>query len=1166
MTTTFIADPDRDAAAVIRGFVYQVDVTIRRWLGLADTQILELERGEDIDIVARGIAAGEEEQRITEQVKSREANLTLRSPIAVQSVANFALHRERNPTLRLLFRFTTNALPGVEQNAGFPASLPGIIAWERVRGRSAGETEEAELAAALRAFYRDLPQADIADDGWQSLQRVVTSAGDHIWLDFLAAFEWSVASDAPALLPSVIREDLVAAGLADPSNAEEHYLRLFVHVFRLLTMDGEKSLTRQDLIDTLSRAADPTAHAQIAALLDRMSLLEQRMESTERRLSDVEETHRQMLEVAFSGMASLVATNAEMPRVPLGPITAASDPPTALAHQIARSIVVDRLRVQTPSGWLAIHGDTGSGKTQLAHLLAVNEGPSLLWLRLTDLSPFVAGAALRRFIEHATNLPPATQREALFSGVFQGTPPVRVIVLDDLPRLDSRSPFADDLLSLAKAAAGARALLISTSLHFLPPAISGALGESITEIVTPALTEAEVEEVLAVNGAPAGTAQMLATLIHTIGEGHVALVVGIAQYLRRQNWIITAEQLVRLLTGDHANGTRHQLLARLLASVMDEQTRQLLYRMMLAVGELTTGEIRGLADATPSIDAPLERLSQLEGMWVQVDGDDHIRVPPMVRLLRPDDLPREVQQFCYGRLAFMRMRRGTLSPLDVMKIVTYFVSGGLDYYAGLAIANGFMELERLGPVPDAGLSDFFMWPLPQGMPNGIKLFVRGTQLGMRLKWKKDVSFVLNDIDAIFAETSDAFEQSGVIIAAGKLLTGDPAEAWRALPLLRRAMLAHDEGARADLPVVPIPDSIWAESIILAGSSIGEEVGLRELQHTVEGLSPTRRAVLDARDDLEQMFVWITGNLFLSEHRKNAAVQDWQAVVDAMAALASWALRIDWPLLHAHATRMMIVVFGEYIHDMEQVISAGIHGVKQTTDARAQGIIEATVGRQLNLQNRWADSRQWYAHALSRPPSQIHLLHFDALVAAANAEQDFSLPAAIAYLENAVAVADSSDDLIGHAGQFSSRAELAIALLLNGDVVRALSLWDEAGAMLLAAEPADDAAKGRIRMFLQHSRYFYFVAAGLLAAMQLAPPEQRSIAPQIGQFHAELRAFGSQLDTFWRARVSIMLGKIAEARGDSERAKQCGNAALEAVSGTSDESATLRDEANRLAVL
>jgi hypothetical protein len=40
---------NRDAWSTLRGFVYQVDTTIIRWIELNDNQILELEKGEDIE-------------------------------------------------------------------------------------------------------------------------------------------------------------------------------------------------------------------------------------------------------------------------------------------------------------------------------------------------------------------------------------------------------------------------------------------------------------------------------------------------------------------------------------------------------------------------------------------------------------------------------------------------------------------------------------------------------------------------------------------------------------------------------------------------------------------------------------------------------------------------------------------------------------------------------------------------------------------------------------------------------------------------------------------------------------------------------------------------------------------------------------------------------------
>jgi hypothetical protein len=71
---TFNPISNRDAWKSIKGFVYQVDLTILRWLNLGETQILELEKGEDIDIVTKRIDSIEE-LRTLEQIKHRDTKI-----------------------------------------------------------------------------------------------------------------------------------------------------------------------------------------------------------------------------------------------------------------------------------------------------------------------------------------------------------------------------------------------------------------------------------------------------------------------------------------------------------------------------------------------------------------------------------------------------------------------------------------------------------------------------------------------------------------------------------------------------------------------------------------------------------------------------------------------------------------------------------------------------------------------------------------------------------------------------------------------------------------------------------------------------------------------------------------------------------------------------------
>jgi hypothetical protein len=55
--------PRRDASAEIRGFVFQVNLTILHWIELPSNGRLELERGEDIDTVQDGSVDGAEAEK-----------------------------------------------------------------------------------------------------------------------------------------------------------------------------------------------------------------------------------------------------------------------------------------------------------------------------------------------------------------------------------------------------------------------------------------------------------------------------------------------------------------------------------------------------------------------------------------------------------------------------------------------------------------------------------------------------------------------------------------------------------------------------------------------------------------------------------------------------------------------------------------------------------------------------------------------------------------------------------------------------------------------------------------------------------------------------------------------------------------------------------------------
>ena len=66
------------------GFLYQANVSILEWLKLQGETKIQLEYGEDLDLINKI-----ENQRLLVQVKHRENNITLNSPEVMEAIINF---------------------------------------------------------------------------------------------------------------------------------------------------------------------------------------------------------------------------------------------------------------------------------------------------------------------------------------------------------------------------------------------------------------------------------------------------------------------------------------------------------------------------------------------------------------------------------------------------------------------------------------------------------------------------------------------------------------------------------------------------------------------------------------------------------------------------------------------------------------------------------------------------------------------------------------------------------------------------------------------------------------------------------------------------------------------------------------------------------------------
>ncbi len=232
---------NQDAWATFRGFVYQVDLTLLRWGALEEYGYLELERGEDIDAVARAVSVTGDEEfvRTLEQVKVRERNLSLRSEEALTALANAYANLEANAELNLRFCYTTSAQLVGERPNPFPDGAAGIELWEQVRRQLLDEKQEERAVDAIRSFITNaVKPKQVPDEVWISLVTLMSTAPRADAADFMRRFEFSCGFEAPDSLSGKVKRrlaDIIAGSDSNGLEVDELYSRLFLYVLKLLT-------------------------------------------------------------------------------------------------------------------------------------------------------------------------------------------------------------------------------------------------------------------------------------------------------------------------------------------------------------------------------------------------------------------------------------------------------------------------------------------------------------------------------------------------------------------------------------------------------------------------------------------------------------------------------------------------------------------------------------------------------------------------------------------------------------------------------------------------------------------------------------------------------------------------------------------------------------------
>lgn len=1145
----FSTTRSRDAWATIQGYVYQVDLTIQRWLNLQPHQTLELECGEDIDIISRslGTTDSDENERLLEQVKHREEKITLKNPAAVTMIACAIEHLNTNPNSSLIFRYTTNTEATRERLSPIPDNTPGILIWEQIRS---GNLPEKLVKARLNDIRSILKQArqpqKLHDDTWTICCNFVQNASDTELHDLVRSLEWGTNTSEAKLLAQEIQNTLLSKQYTEDTNrAKEQYQRLFLYVFKCLCQQGKKQLTIQELQDQL---ALPLLSEKDRLLLDnitaRVNIIEQRLSAVEEDVSQ----NKEFISTIDIQVKKLAKAQGIETSIKYTIVTPVLDIPPLISHlSLRQKTLISLVKTFENCTWLAIHGSMGSGKTQLANLIVRSLNSCCVWIRLRNLSTEQAAMRMDEICKALLSHPPSTDWYDWYSMVCQKLDQPAVIVLDDLPSLSRGDELSERLIQLARACQKYQVRLLSTSAYNLPSSFQNNLpSNTLNSILTPLISEEEAEEILKTYNIPAANATNLVGFINNIARQHPLLLNAVGQYLELKNWQLTEKDIDGLFRSNFATEVNNETIDRLLATVEDSNARQLLYRLNLIIGSFSLEDASAIASVEPSIEYCRERLRTLTGLWIETDTNECFRVSPLIDSLGNEDLPEQTKKNCYGVLANRIVQRHKLDQWDAREAIIYYANAKEYNFACNILISILWELYRSkAQIDDASLLAFWAdTPLPEQVDLTVRLLLRGLQISVRHKYDKSTAYLIADLDLLLEKASN--KESWAIISATTLAN---------LALAENQPIRANKNLKTALQLLPDAENPFNEELLFPDKGLLETQvwfnsrGISNIDHlidwieTVECFSPEQLERAFACEIAEHGCQFITENLCLLEQEKAQEERQWNMLLDAINEFAYRSYRLKLKFLWACAVRVQIAILGN-INELEVASNIANAVISQSNnDARIQLLIGESMGRQYVNVNRLSEAKTWLNLALEQTTTSCLNVRLDALMLRGRIIEEENHEEPLRYIRQAVHLAEKYETESSKITLVKAQGELAIAQCLTKGIVETFEPWEKTINYLLKYQVDTDDWKSLSMVCGHVSGYFAYLACNGIAPAITSDGSPYAV-PELGLFSKYNPHLARDYGNHNQEVLFILLSDFAEAVGDDKKVAYWGLKGIE----------------------
>lgn len=1072
--------PNKDAWSSIRGFVYQVELTIVRWLNLDDNQVLELEKGEDIDIVSKGIE-GNEELRVLEQIKHRDSKISLNQKLVLEILFNFWQHIQNNPNKELLFRFVTNANYAIERPALFPKGESGVKMWEQLRSANAIDTESAIFKTIkehlLKKIKEQIKGVNNGEDptGIKNKQWIEFSAylsSDESLKQIISNFEWAISSGNSDSLSETIKTKI--SKLNSELTAQEIdllYPRLFTHIFRLLSIPGQKQLERQSLLELTSKKSiqlEFEVPEMITNILNRM----------DRRISAVENSVRSAgnaIATISERVTSIEKSDAtfeyKLTRVPV-------HLPEAIKNGTLREEKVGSLlHLFNAHTWVNLQGINGTGKTQLAILLA-RKSTKAYWLdlRYFHRESHNAFLVVDAFLEIISGCPFENRRDSWLKDVFQKIEPGTILTLNDLPDVRTNVELTDNISTLIRIARQFGCKILTTSNYNIPRNLIQTLEpNTFFEYHDLTFTDDEIIEFLVNNDIHEDIAKYFNLLV-AVTNRNPQLISSAIFHLKSVNWRENPEEILSILTKNFSQEILEDSQKAITAYLKDEQAKTLLYRLSLINWGMNGDLVARISKVETPISNHFEKLQIILNVWIQTQDDLYLN-SPLIQDLGLKNLSEQEINDVYITTAKSILETKQLNQITASRCINLFSKAKEYNQVGSILWMMYQSADTIEKAKELEKWGYLFYLTHTNIPKSMAVTLRAM---VRLQQIRLLTLLNQDPEALVAEMISYVEEDGieheqkVFLSFLTLSVQEPKKPKSYLTNLIFAIENWEYLAQQFDPL-PIDKEMFVNLIWVPIQNMREQDDVKLWLKALDALQTKLNIDAYTADIASEALYILSNNISNTVNIKDEIPTNVEEIIDDLHSLQDHFEKKGYPELAAQFTRNIVYQTFKIKKTPNSAEALCLEYVKKYPSKVVIYDLFATLGKLYYDANNSEKSIEFLSQAVrqgcEKKPNYVDTLIYVGSAVAPEHPQE-----AVRYFEEAVQIA-KKDEHFDDLDFIMIQAELGIAYWLNNQGQNSFEMFETVISDLMNVKNAKFGPKW-IRLLIWTGHALGYISASL----------------------------------------------------------------------------------------